>query len=75
MHKHYFTAPFTLVAGRWPRVARGRKIAKAFFYELIKIICGLFLAETFFHAALRRRKEENRLRWRIECFNPNELFF
>jgi hypothetical protein len=44
------TAPFTLVAGRWPRVARGRKIARAFFYELIKIkskywffteICGL----------------------------------
>ena len=34
---HYFTAPFTLVVGRWPRVARGRKIARAFFYELIKI--------------------------------------
>jgi hypothetical protein len=37
MRVHYFTALFTLVAGRWPRVARGRKIARAFFYELIKI--------------------------------------
>jgi hypothetical protein len=37
MKFHSFTASCTLVAGRWPRVARGRKIARAFFYELIKI--------------------------------------
>jgi hypothetical protein len=37
MLMHYFTAPFTLVAGRWPRVAHGRKIAKAFCFKLIKI--------------------------------------
>jgi hypothetical protein len=45
MHTHYFTIPFftlsaapvTQVAGRWPRVAHGRKIAKAFFYKIIKI--------------------------------------
>jgi hypothetical protein len=30
---------------------------------------------TFFHAALRRRKEENRLRWRIECFSPKKAAF
>jgi hypothetical protein len=30
----FFHSPF---AGRWPRVACGRKIARAFFFELIKI--------------------------------------
>jgi hypothetical protein len=34
--KSFFHSPFPLIAGRWPRAAHGRKIAKAFFFEFIK---------------------------------------
>ena len=37
MHLHFFAVLFSQVVSRWPQVARGRKIASAFFYELIKI--------------------------------------
>jgi hypothetical protein len=37
MYTHYFTALFSPSAARRPHPALGRKMTKAFFYELIKI--------------------------------------